>query len=33
MVKGLSNNKACEIDGITYEHLKYGGKLLEKHLM
>ena len=32
MVKGLSNNKACEIDGITYEHLKYGGKLLEKHL-
>jgi hypothetical protein len=28
----LSNNKACGIDGITYEHLKHGGKLLEKHL-
>ena len=33
LLKGLSNNKACGIDGITYEHLKYGGKLLEKHLM
>ena len=32
LMKGLSNNKACGIDGITYEHLKYGGKLLEKHL-
>jgi hypothetical protein len=32
LLKGLSNNKACGIDGITYEHLKYGGKLLEKHL-
>ena len=31
-LKGLSNNKACGIDGITYEHLKHGGKLLEKHL-
>jgi hypothetical protein len=24
--------KETNIDGITYEHLKYGGKLLEKHL-
>ena len=31
-MKGLSNNKACGIDGIIYEHLKYSGKLLEKHL-
>ena len=31
-MKGPSNNKACGIDGIIYEHLKYSGKLLEKHL-
>jgi hypothetical protein len=31
-LKGPSNNKACGIDGIIYEHLKYSGKLLEKHL-
>ncbi|CAG2242874.1 unnamed protein product [Mytilus edulis] len=28
----LKNNKACGHDQITYEHIKYGGKLLLRHL-
>jgi hypothetical protein len=28
----LKNNKACGHDNISYEHIKYGGKLLIKHL-
>ncbi|CAG2184978.1 unnamed protein product [Mytilus edulis] len=28
----LKNNKACGHDRIAYEHIKYGGKLLLKHL-
>jgi hypothetical protein len=28
----LKNNKACGSDNISYEHIKYGGKLLIKHL-
>ncbi|CAG2233240.1 unnamed protein product [Mytilus edulis] len=28
----LKNNKACGHDGLFYEHIRYGGKLLIKHL-
>jgi hypothetical protein len=28
----LKNHKACGHDNISYEHIKYGGKLLIKHL-
>ena len=28
----LPNKKASGLDGISYEHLKYGGRLLEQHL-
>lgn len=32
LLNSLPNKKACGIDGISYEHLKYGGKLLARHL-
>ncbi|CAC5382904.1 unnamed protein product [Mytilus coruscus] len=32
LVINLPNGKACGLDGISYEHLKYGGKLLLRHL-
>ncbi|CAC5380128.1 unnamed protein product [Mytilus coruscus] len=32
LVINLPNGKACWLDGISYEHLKYGGKLLLRHL-
>ena len=31
-MSSLPNGKACGIDGISYEHLKYGGKVLVRHL-
>ena len=32
IISHLKRNKACGHDGISYEHIKYGGKLLIKHL-
>ncbi|CAC5398519.1 unnamed protein product [Mytilus coruscus] len=32
IVTNLPNGKASGLDGISYEHLKYGGKLLFRHL-
>ena len=32
IISNLKQNKACGHDGISYEHIKYGGKLLMNHL-
>ena len=32
LIMSLPNKKAGGLDGIVYEHLKYGGNLLSKHL-